>query len=272
MYKLEYLNPTGSFKDRGVSLSLYIAKDLDYRCVVEDSSGNTGLSTAAYAAHFGLRARIHVPQTSAPSKLTLIKGLGAELVIHPTRREAALAAERESEKCFYVAHAYSPIFIEGIKSIAREIREPLYPIVVPASSGTLLLAIYRGFKEAGKKVEIVTVQAAEAASLEQYITPKAKIGGPTSKLADALVYKDPPRIEEMARATDVLVVVGDKALLKALKRLWRSGFIVEPSSAAVEAAREALGLNQALLVLTGSGLKTPGAVEESEKHLNRVEA
>ncbi|MCE4627639.1 MAG: pyridoxal-phosphate dependent enzyme [Desulfurococcales archaeon] len=257
VYKLDYLNPTGSFKDRGASLSVYIAERLGYECVVEDTSGNTGLAVAAYAARLGLKARIHAPRSIAPGKARIIRSLGGELRIHETREAAAEAAKRDSSSCFYVAHAYSPIFIEGTSSIARELA-PLAreaPILVPVSSGTLILGLYRGLKRLGVKPRIIAVQAVEAASLLGRVPLLASTKADTSRLADALVLKNPPRLEEIAAASSGLVVVGDPEIEKGMRALYGKGFIVEPSSASVEAAAEMAGLEEAVLVLTGSGLK-----------------
>jgi len=256
-YKLEYLNPTGSFKDRGTALSIALASRLGYKCVVEDTSGNTGISVAAYAAASGIRATIHSPTTIARGKAAIIKRLGAKLVLHKTREEAAAAAQRDSSRCFYVAHAYSPIFLEGISSIAGELKDVATrtKVLVPVSSGTLLLGLARGLRRLGVNSHIIAVQAVEAASLESSIPVLARGSGKTSKLADALVLRNPPRLGEMARTARGVVITSDPDIREAWVRLNRSGFIVEPSSATVEAARSMLGLSRAVLILTGSGLK-----------------
>nr|MEB3860097.1 hypothetical protein [Desulfurococcales archaeon] len=83
--------------------------------------------------------------------------------------------------------------------------------------------------------------------------------GPSSKLADALVYRSPPRIEEMARAARGAVIVGDHEIGRALRDLLGRGYIVEPSSATAWAAytylKERGKIDEAVVVLTGSGLK-----------------
>jgi threonine synthase len=263
-FKLEYLNPTGSFKDRGAALSVYHAKLLGYNCVVEDSSGNAGLAVAAYASALGLRARIHTYRGAGRGKRLLIKSLGAELVEWPTRGDAARAAEREAQECYYVAHAWSPVFLEGMTSIAEELYSYRdWDFIVPASSGTLLLGLWRGALRRGWRPRIIAVQAVEAASLEGRVPLLARIGGQTSRLADALVLKDPPRRSEMADAVNSsgggLVVVGDEAIKEALRDLLGMGFLVEPTSATAWAAFKALverGLaKDSVVVLTGSGLK-----------------
>ena len=275
-FKLEYLNPTGSFKDRGAAASVYHAWLLGYGCVVEDSSGNAGLSVAAYAARLGLRARIHTYRGAGRGKKALIKALGAQLVEWSTRGDAARAAEAEAGECYYVAHSWSPVFIEGVSSIAGELgayRD--WDFIVPASSGTLLLGLWRGAQRRGWRPRLIAVQAAEAASLQGRVRLLARAGGPTSRLADALVLRDPPRLEEMARAVREsgggLVVVGDEAIREALRELLSMGFIVEPTSAAAWAAFKALRekgyARDSVVVLTGSGLKYAEVLEvEAGEH------
>ncbi len=259
LYKLEYLNPTGSFKDRGASLSVWLASRLGYRCVVDDSSGNTGIAVAAYAGHLGLRARIHVYRGAAPGKVALIRRLGAEIVVHDTREEAASGAESDSGKCYYVAHSLSPVFLEGVSSLGVELADHAggRPIYVPVSSGSLLLGLYRGLLRRGIRPRLIAVQSPEAPSLLGRVRLLARLGGDRGRLLDALVVKAPPRIEEIARAAEGLVIVGDEAVGEALGDLYRRGFIVEPSSAVVEAAAKAVG-ESGLLVMTGSGLKYAG--------------
>ncbi|MEB2835811.1 MAG: pyridoxal-phosphate dependent enzyme [Desulfurococcales archaeon] len=275
-FKLEYLNPTGSFKDRGAAASLYHARLLGYECVVEDSSGNAGLAVAAYAARLGLRARIHTYRGAGRGKKALIRSLGAVLVEWPTRADAARAAEAEAGECYYVAHSWSPIFIEGVSTIAGELgayRD--WDFIVPASSGTLLLGLWRGALRRGWRPRLIVVQAAEAASLLGRVRLLARAGGPTSRLADALVLRDPPRLDEMARAVREsgggLVVVGDEAIREALRDLLSMGFIVEPTSAAAWAAFKALQgegyARDSVVVLTGSGLKYAEVLEvEAGEH------
>jgi threonine synthase len=101
--KLEYLNPTGSFKDRGAALSVRLAAELGYRCVSVDSSGNTAIAVAAYAGRLGLEARVYVPRGAGAGKRALLRALGARVVEAPDRDAAAALAERGSGGCFYVA-------------------------------------------------------------------------------------------------------------------------------------------------------------------------
>ncbi len=271
--KLEYLNPTGSFKDRGASYSLQVARGLGYECSVVDSSGNTGVAVAAYSGRLGMRARVYVPRGAGEGKKRLIRLLGAELVEAPSREEAARLARGEAGRCFHVAHQTNPFFVEGMKSLGRELADYAEgsDIIVPVSSGSLLLGIHRGLREEGvRRYRLIAVQNVEAASLRGRVRLLAETGGPRGSLMDALVVKRPARLEEIAEAVNStgggLVVVGDEAVERALRSLLSMGFIVEPSSASVYAALEALrarGLvgEEPILVLTGSGLKYVSALQ-----------
>ncbi len=264
-FKLDYLNPTGSFKDRGTAASIFYAVRRGYRCVVEDSSGNTGISVAAYASHMGLESVIVVPRKAAAGKKTLISRLGARLIEEDTREDAARRAEELAAECFYIAHAWSPIFIEGTSTIAGELPKDLRdsPIFIPVSSGTLLLGLYRGLTSLGVKPRLYAVQSPQAASLAGLVEPTAVLGS-SGDMLDALVYRNPPRLNEMVEAIagGGLYVVGWEYARRAYDWLYKRGYIVEPSSAVAFAAFMHAADNgivdEGVVVLTGSGLKYMG--------------
>lgn len=271
--KLEYLNPSGSFKDRGAAYSIAIARDLGFRCVAVDSSGNTGIAAAAYAAYLGLEARVYVPKSAAPGKKALIRALGAMLVEAPSRSEAARLAAGTSERCFHIAHPTNPLFIEGVKSLGRELAPHAEgaDILVPTSSGTLLLGIHRGLSEAGVSgYRLIAVQSPRAYSLEGLVKELARIGGPQGEMLDALVMASPPRLGQIVDAISEtgggVVVAGDEAAVEGLLKAHRRGLLAEPSSAAALQAAQHLyesGLlrDRAIVVLTGSSLKYTGLLE-----------
>jgi threonine synthase len=192
-----------------------------------------------------------------------MRAVGANVVVVESRGEASRVAESYAGECFHVAHLTSPVFIEGVKSLGYEIAEysRRATVIVPASSGSLLAGLYRGSLEAGVKPRIIAVQASGSPSLEGLVDLLAYVGGPESKLADALVARNPPRLEEMARIVREsgggVVKVGDEAIRVALRELLSMGFVVEPSSAVVWAAYRALEgkIGEAIVILTGSGLK-----------------
>ncbi len=270
-FKLEYVNPTGSFKDRGASYSLQLAKDLGYTCVVEDSSGNAGISTAAYAAYLGMRARIIVPATAAPGKIQVIRALGAELITAPTRAEAASMAEAMVSECFYVSHSRSAAFLEGMKSVGLELSQDkeVRGIVVPSASFGLLLGIYYGYH--GSPPPIYAAQGVDNPSLAAFVEPTAVGKGSSSRLADGLVLPRAPRAEEAAKAVRStkggLILVSDQEIVDAMGELWRMGLMAEPTSAAAFAAlsllaEQGVDVSNYVAVLTGSGLKYAAQLAE----------
>jgi len=119
-FKLENLNLTGSFKDRGSTtlisaLHKQIKKARGY--IAEDSSGNAGASMAAYAARAGLKARIYVPENVAGPKFNQIQFYGAEVVkVSGSRSKVAEEAQRVEKYKFYVGHIRHPVFRDGIRN------------------------------------------------------------------------------------------------------------------------------------------------------------
>jgi threonine synthase len=188
--KLESLNPTGSYKDRGsaVLLSALAARGVTY--AVEDSSGNAGASFAAYAARAGISARVFVPESASGPKRAQIEAYGADLVGIPGPRSAAAEAVLKEARAgaAYASHAYLPFGLAGIATIAYELWEQMGSVpgtvVAPVGHGGLLLGIMRGFaglRAAGlivRRLYYAGVQARACAPVWEAFTgkqrPKAK--------------------------------------------------------------------------------------------------
>ncbi|MDI6805096.1 MAG: pyridoxal-phosphate dependent enzyme, partial [Candidatus Bathyarchaeia archaeon] len=154
-FKLESLNPTGSFKDRGSAVLFSAIHKLvkeagGYIC--EDSSGNAGASMAAYAARAGLKAKIYVPENVSGPKFNQIQFYGADVVkVSGSRSKVAEEAQKVEKGKFYVGHILHPLFRDGIRSLAYEIAEQFgcrvpERVYLPVSAGTLLLGVIEGFK------------------------------------------------------------------------------------------------------------------------------
>ena len=274
-FKLESLNPTGSFKDRGAALAVGYASSLGYRSVVEDTSGNTGIAVAAYSAALGLEATIVMPADAPGGKKRLCRALGARVVEAPSRREAyEKALELQGEGCCYISHLWSPLFIEGYRTIAYEVYEEAgVPdlALCPVGSAGLLLGLYAGFRDlveaglADRVPKLIAVQGASVAPLYELLYGRKPRG--ESKLADGIRVPNPPRLREAAQAVrdagGAVVVVADPEIEEAYRKLLKMGLIVEPTSAAALAAlgklpqKEIQG-KKVLLPLTGSGLKLYG--------------
>jgi threonine synthase len=282
-FKLESLNPTGSFKDRGstVLISALHKQVKEARGYIsEDSSGNAGASMAAYAARANLKAKIYVPTNVSGPKFNQIQFYGAEVVkVSGSRSRVAEEAQKSEKGKFYAGHILHPLFRDGIRSLAYEIAEQLgwsVPdyVYLPVSAGTLLLGVISGFKHLvksntiGTMPRIVACQTSQVSPLyhrfknQPYAMPK-KI----TSIADALVSVNPPLLDVMVKslrkANGDAVIVEENEIAYAFKELARRGFFVEPSSAVAYAAykkqldsREISKDDLAVIVLTGTGLKT----------------
>ncbi len=282
-FKLESLNPTGSFKDRGSTtlisaLRRRVGKAGGY--ISEDSSGNAGASMAAYAARAGLKARIYVPEDVSGAKFDQIRFHGAEVVrISGDRGKVAEEAQKDEKGKFYVGHILHPLFRDGVRSLAYEIAEQFgwripERIYLPVSAGTLILGVLDGFKHLvksnviGAMPKIVACQTRQVSPLHHRIknlsyTPPAKV----ASAADALVSVNPPLLDLMVKrlneADGDSAIVGEDEILRAFKELAERGFYVEPSSAVAYAAHkkqlrngEAPKDDGAVIILTGTGLKS----------------
>jgi len=179
-FKLEYVSPTGSFKDRGATTTLSRAVELGVDTVVEDSSGNAGAAIATYAARAGIDAEIYVPADVTESKLLAIQRAGARPVrIEGTREDVTAAAIEavEDGDAWYASHAWNPAFFAGTMTFAFEVaaqRDWTVPdaVVLPAGHGTLLLGAYRGFTrlaEAGITDSVPRLLAAQAAGYQPLV-------------------------------------------------------------------------------------------------------
>ncbi|BEP16656.1 threonine synthase [Pyrofollis japonicus] len=275
-FKLEYLNPSGSFKDRGALLATSHAILLGAGCVVEDSSGNAGLAVARRASINGLESVIVVPRDAPEGKKKAIKLMGARLVEAENRAAAAELAPRiaREKSCYYVYHLGNPLFVEGLETIAYEVYEQEGvpdAVVVPFGSGGLFLGIYNGFKKlqslglARRTPRMIAVQGVEVAPLYERIYGSKPANG-SSRLADGIRVPNPPLLDDALKALEEsrgkVVAVNDSDIVRALKTLVEKGFIVEPTSAAAVAGLEKVastlreeGVRDVLLPLTGSGLK-----------------
>ena len=125
--KLDYLCPTGSYKDRGASVLLTHLKALGVEAVVEDSSGNAGAAIAAYSARAGIQCTIYCPESTSQGKLRQISAYGAELKTggRKTVWQQTEAVKLAAGTTCYASHNWHPFFLEGTKTLAYEIVEQL---------------------------------------------------------------------------------------------------------------------------------------------------
>lgn len=282
-FKLENLNPTGSFKDRGSAVlisALHKSIEKSGGYISEDSSGNAGASVAAYAGRADLKARIYVPETVSGSKFNQIRSYGAEVVkVQGSRARVAEEAQKAESGKFYLGHIVHPLFRDGIRSLVYEMVEQFAwnvpkRIYLPVSAGTLLLGVISGFRHLvdsnvlDSVPNIIACQTRQVSPLYHrfkdlsYTQPKR-----ITSIADALVSTNPPLLELMVKDLkeakgDVMIVEEDE-MMKAYTELARKGFFVEPSSAVAYAAykkqaacKEISRDDTVAVVLTGTGLKT----------------
>ncbi|MFH0970380.1 MAG: threonine synthase [Candidatus Diapherotrites archaeon] len=177
-YKIEYANPTGSFKDRGSTVEISHAISNGFRKVVCASTGNMGASISAYAARAGIHATICVPHHVPENKITQIKAYGAKLVRVQGDYNEALKKTWEiaSTKKGYMLTGDYPLRMEGQKTIALELVEQMKgkkidQIICPIGNGTLITALHAGLFQLKKLKKIksfprlVGVQAENCAPL-----------------------------------------------------------------------------------------------------------
>ncbi|OVE85278.1 threonine synthase [Natronolimnobius baerhuensis] len=295
-FKLEYVFPTGSFKDRGATTTLSRAVELGVDTILEDSSGNAGAAIATYAARAGLEADIYVPADVKQSKLMTIQRADARPVrIEGTRQDVTDACidAVESGEGWYASHAWNPAFYAGTMTIAFEIaaqRGWTVPdaVVLPIGHGTLFLGAYRGFSllnEAGivdgmprllgaqTTGHAPIVEALEDEHDDESDAGSDDSGGDNSddpapsEIADGIQIATPARRDEILEAIETTdgdaISLGDDPIEATLDRLHRKGFYVEPTSAVAPAALEAYRADgvidetdDVVVPLTGSGLKT----------------
>ncbi|MET1160610.1 MAG: pyridoxal-phosphate dependent enzyme [Thermoprotei archaeon] len=270
LFKLEYLNPSGSFKDRGTSLAIYYAYKMGFKEVVEDTSGNTGISVTLYSKVYGLKPLIVMPRTAPYGKKLIIKKLGGTIVEARDRTEASQIVTKMVHDRFYVAHTWSYFYIIGSSTIAYEVFEeygiPDY-VIAPIGSGGLFLGLFYGFKKlvelglTDKFPKFIGVQGYSVHPVYKALAGHSVEGD--SSLADGIMVSNPPRLNELVsvirESGGIVELVGNKEIIEALRELYELGFIVEPTSAVVWAVfrrlREKIQNKVVLLPLTGSGLK-----------------
>jgi threonine synthase len=256
---------------------------LGIRRVVEASSGNAGVSLAAYTARAGIACELCVPATVDGPKLDLMAAYGADVIEIKGKREyAALAAwAAAAHGAFYASHVYNPFFLAGTESVAYELWEQLGQqapagVVLPVGNGTLLLGVYRGFRrlyEAGlirNLPRLLAVQSTACAPLYQAFREGRQSvtrfdASPT--VTSGIAISQPARAEQILAAVrdtgGTVLAVTDEETRSACRHLAQNGFYVEETSAVAVAALGHLSggapaqIDEPLVViLTGHGLKT----------------
>ena len=265
--KLEGLNPTGSFKDRGMTCAVSAAVREGAETIICASTGNTAASAAAYAARAGVRCAVIVPEGKiATGKLAQALMHGARVIALRGNFDAALRLVRELCEHHPIAlvNSVNEFRIEGQKTAAFELAEALDAeldaLCIPVGNAGNISAYWRGFQEVGMAPRMLGFQAAGAAPLV--------LGHPVEQpetVASAIRIGNPARWEEamgaMTASGGTVRAVTDEQILSAYRLLAASeGIFCEPASAAGVAGLLAHGAGDAqrvACVLTGHGLKDP---------------
>jgi threonine synthase len=294
--KNEGENPTGSFKDRGMTVGVTKAVELGVQSVICASTGNTSASLAAYAAKAGLQCAVLIPSGKiAYGKLSQAMIYGAKVIQVRGNFDQALDAVlklSEKHRSIYLLNSINPFRIEGQKSLGYEICDQLNQeapdrIVVPVGNAGNISAIWKGFTEFHELGVVKTlpkmtgIQAAGSAPIAKAIKTGSDTIVPVSApetVATAIRIGAPvswkKALNAIRESHGTAETVTDAEILSAQKMLARvEGLFVEPASASSIAGLIKLVENgtidkgeQIVCVTTGHGLKDPDtAVKMSEK-------
>ena len=291
-FKLESLNPTGSFKDRGMVLAIAKAVEDGAQAVICASTGNTSASAAAYAVRHGLKAYVIVPDGHiAMGKLAQAVVHGADIVQMAGSFDDALTVVRDLATRHPVAlvNSVNPYRIEGQKTGAFELVDELGDapelLCIPVGNAGNITAYWRGFEEyfrlerASQRPQMWGFQAAGAAPIvlghpvanPETIATAIRIGNPAS-WTQAIDARD--------RSGGRICAVTDEEILDAYHRLAsEEAVFCEPASAASVAGlirqhREGADLSgkTAVCIITGNGLKDPDTALGVQANIRRSEA
>jgi len=281
--KCEGFNPTGSFKDRGMTVAISKALETGSRAVICASTGNTSAAAAAFAARAGIRAFVMVPKGSvALGKLSQAAIHGAKVLMVEGNFDQALTIVRQIAERYPVTlvNSVNPFRLEGQKTAAFEVcdqlgRAPDYHLIPVGNAGNIT-AYWRGYREyhrAGRVKELprmVGFQAAGAAPIyENRVVEEPRTVATAIKIGNPASWG--PALEAMKDSRGWIDIVTDEEILRAYRLLAREeGIFMEAASAATVAGLIKLAKagrfepgSTLVLTLTGHGLKDPDTALES---------
>ena len=280
--KLDFVCPTGSYKDRGAAVLLSKVKELGVQAVVEDSSGNAGAAIAAYSAKAGIDCTIYCPTSTSKGKLAQISMYGAELKLIEGNRAATTQAVLEAaETTYYASHNWNPFFLEGTKTIAFEIVEQLgwqVPdhVICPIGFGSVYMGLHIGFGELHaqgiitKIPRLLGVQSAACCPVyKAHSENRSQVERSPQTyetLAEGITSEAPIRgstiMGALRETNGAITVVDETEIESGIKALASKGIYVEPTSAVIVKAFDKFvesGFirtgDVTVSILTGSGLK-----------------
>ncbi len=280
--KFEGMNPTGSFKDRGMTVAISEAAGRGAKSVICASTGNTAASAAAYAARAGMRAIVIIPEGKvAAGKLAGAVAYGAEVIQVQGSFDDALnlVVAISQQQPIALVNSLNPYRLEGQKTAAFEICEDLGSspdwLCLPVGNAGNITAYWMGFKQLSQRMgsglpRILGVQAEGSAPLV--------LGHPVDHpetVATAIRIGRPARGEQALEAAEEskgeIMAVSDDEILAMQRRLAASGVWVEPASAAGAAGlahrlregRMQVKGQSVVVVCTGHGMKDPDIIAHS---------
>lgn len=281
-FKLEWFNPTCSFKDRGAAVMLSWLRQIGIKAVAEDSSGNGGAAIAAFGAAADMAVTIFAPAYTSTAKVAQIRAFGADVrLVEGPRENSQTEAIRASADIFYASHNWQPFFLQGTKSIAYEMWEDFGfqapdNVVIPAGAGSNVLGCAIGFAEllaAGqisRLPRLFVAQPLHCSPVDASFHAGVDIPVPREVLptvAEGTAIKQPLRLREVLQAVRAsggqTVAVPEADIVAAVRKLAASGLYAEPTSATAAAALNVLEARGAIksgertvVLLTGTGIKS----------------
>ena len=293
-FKVDFKNPTGSFKDRGSAVEVAVAKKFKASSIILASTGNMAASCACYAALAKIPCFVLVPENVSIAKLAQVIAYGGHIVqIKGNYNEAAQLAKLLAENMsFYLAGDYA-YRVEGQKTAAFEIIDQLQfqipeVVVIPMGCGTNLSAYAKGFREyyslglIDKIPQLIGVQAEGAAAIVESFKQHRNTIQPLNSIqtiASAICVSDPidgvKALEAIYATNGCAVAVSDEEILQAQYLLsTEEGLFVETASAATFAAlikSNDLQQKKVVCVLTGDGLKDSASALNNVSQLPVIE-
>ncbi len=283
--KDEAINPTGSFKARGLAMAVSMARELGIKKLAIPSAGNAGGALAAYAAQAGMKALVYMPEETPLVNRLECSLLGAEVVlISGSVRDCGCVLRQrvEREGWFDISTLREPYRVEGKKTLAYEIFEQLQgsvpdAMIYPTGGGTGLIGMWKAFEEmeemgwiGGRRPRMFAVQATGCAPMvrafaaqteraEEWLNPQTVASGlrVPSALGDFLILR------ALRESRGAALAIEDRAMLDGVRELAQTeGLVTAPEGGATVAALKRLlgdgflaGPETVVLFLTGSGYK-----------------
>ena len=280
--KLEYENPFGSYKDRGVALMAASLIEAGIRTAIIDSSGNAGFSLASHLAGTGINVLLFVPENTPQYMVDRASAAGAQIdQAASSRSEAAIRAQTALEQdalgegVVYASHVYSPFFLAGQMTMAWEIWEDLgrkmpQNVVVPVGNGLIVLGLYLGFKQiidaglAEDLPRIFGMQARVCAPIFDAFSRKSKqvaVVATRPSIATGLSVDRPPRgqqvLEAIRESDGWMISVSEEEILRGHALAHNMGYELAYSSASAIAGivklDKVIGSDQSVVMVLSGG-------------------